>query len=471
MEKKKAKQRDGSAGVSLVSRGPLGRRRYLARILVPLIVAILAIAAFAGRRFLFPNTEREALLASLSTVDLSGMEPQVAAKIQSLQEDVRRNPDSVAAWRKLAVKLDAHDLKKEAVPLYQKAASLDSSDFRSPYFCAILLAQIGSSEALEWFERAYKIRPDYVPLLVNYGDALFHLDRTNQAIEKYGQALRLDPNRSRAYFGLAQISFSQGDMQATRINVLKALESDPSNGEAYGLLVSVCRRLNDEDCAARASAMGKRFSEKTLLSDPVYAELVAEGESSLWYRFRGSEYLKKRLYDAAVREFQTALKLRPDAQSHEDLAAALSSAGKLQEAAQQYRHAVAAHPTARNYFGLALMHAKMGRYPEAEELFRKAIERKPDFAEAYFNLAVVFAKMGRPSATIEALKEAIRIKADYVEAHYHLGLVYLAANDRAGLMKEYKILTTLDQNAAEQLRNLIDQKKASNITAEAQSKQ
>ena len=422
------------------------------------IVVILAIAGFVGLRF-FQDAKKQAVLASLSDLDLSGIEPQVVNKIQKLRQDVKNNPRSAAAWGKLAMNLDAHDFKKESIPVYKEAAVLDSSDFRWPYFTAIVFAGMGEQEALEWFERAQKIKPDYVPMLVNYGEVLFQFGKNDQAAQQYRQTLAYDPKCAQAFFGLARIFFAQGDMENSRKNLQKALESNPSYGEAYNLLVSVCRRMKDSECVAHASEMAARITEKMELPNPVYAELVAEGESSLWYRFRGSNYFKKGLYDAAIAEFQTALRLRPDAESHEDLAQALSSNGKFSEAAEHYRAAIAVHPTANNYFGLALALAKMAQYSEAEKMFRKALERKPDFAEAYFNLAVLYAKSGRLQETVENLKQAIRINPDSTEAHYHLGQAYLAAKNLEAATQEYKILSSLDAETAKRLLMLMEEQK------------
>ena len=436
------------------------------KFLIALAVAIVAIGLFTLRHTLFPDPEKQTLLISIEKIDLTGMEAQVAGKIKKVREDVKENPDSDITWGKLAMNLDVHDLEKESIPLYKEAAKLNSSDFRWPYFCAISLSQMGSGESLRWFEQAVKIKPDYVPLRVHYGDALFHAGKIDMAGAQYRQAIAQDPAAAHAFFGLAQIAFSKGDMPASRTNLQKAFEINPSFGEAYNLLASVCRRMNDTNCAQQASNAAKDLPAKTPLPDPVYSQVADEGVSSLWHRARGSEYMKQKSYDAAIQEFQKALQIRSDTQTHEDLAQALSSAGRLPEAAREYQTVTAQHPTAQNYFGLGLVYAKMGSYDQAQEYFKKAAGKKSDFAEAYFNLAVAYAKTGRLQDTMESLKQAVRIRPDYTEAHYRLALAYLAANDGKGAQQEYKILQDLDPNIARQLRALIEQNKASNITTE-----
>ncbi|MCI0442311.1 tetratricopeptide repeat protein [bacterium] len=419
-----------------------------------IIIAVMAIAGFFLFRFYQDSQDRK-LLSSLSQMNLTGIEPQVVTKIQNLQEAVRKNPGSAAAWGKLAINLDVHDFENEAIPIYKKAAILDSSDFRWPYFISILLAKIGDQESLDWFERAHKIKPDYVPMLVNYGNTLFQFNKNDQAAEKYKQALTYDPKCAQALFGLARIEFAKGNMENSFQNLKQALQFNSSYGEASNLLLTVCKRLKRADCNVSAA---NSTSQKTELNDPVYAELTAEGESSLWYRFRGSEYFKKGIYDKAIVEFERALKLRQDAQLHEDLAQALSASGRFQEAAEHYREALKTHSIAENYFHLALVFAKMGQYDDAEENLKKAIQQKPDFAEAYFNLAVLYAKSHRLQDAVDNLKQAIHYKPDYVEAHFYLGQAYIAAGDNNGANQEYQILSKLDSATAQRLHSLMQQK-------------
>jgi Tfp pilus assembly protein PilF len=186
------------------------------RIVIPLII-VLAVAGFASRRFLFHDKQKEALLASISQLDLKNSEPQVVDKIKNVRQEVIHHPNSAEAWGKLAMNLDAHDFKKESVPIYMEASKLDSSDVRWPYLGAMVLSQIGIPETLEWFERGQKVKPDYPPLLVNYGDALLRFDQADAALTKYQQALEHDPANSHALTAIAQMEFSKGDAQKARI--------------------------------------------------------------------------------------------------------------------------------------------------------------------------------------------------------------------------------------------------------------
>jgi tetratricopeptide (TPR) repeat protein len=421
------------------------------------VLSVLAVSAFLIFNHSVKYSHQKAVLGNLEKLDLTGMEPQVAGKIQKMLNAVSEHPDSAEAWGKLAMNLDASDFNKESIIAYQEAAALDPTDFRWPYFCAISLSQAGSDESIQWFERAYKIKPDYVPLIINYGDVLFQHGKIDPAAEKYQEAIRYDAKTAHSYFGLAQIAFARGDLKMAHDQSQKAFESDSSFGEAYNLLATVCRRMNDANCAAQATAAAERLPKKSPLIDPVYAEVGAEGESSLWHRSRGSEYMKQKSYDTAIAEFQKALQIRSDVQTREDLAQALSAAGKYSEAMKQYESIVRDHPTAQNYFGLALACARMGSFDRAAEFFHKATDQDPNFAEAYFNLAVAYAKRGQLKETIESLQQAVRANPDYTEAHYHLALAYLQARDQKAALEEYRIVMKQNPSAGKQLESFFQQ--------------
>jgi tetratricopeptide (TPR) repeat protein len=59
-------------------------------------------------------------------------------------------------------------------------------------------------EAIEHYEQALRIKPDYAEAHNNLGVALMELGRTQDAIAQYEQALRINPNFSEAQKGLAR---------------------------------------------------------------------------------------------------------------------------------------------------------------------------------------------------------------------------------------------------------------------------
>jgi tetratricopeptide (TPR) repeat protein len=58
-------------------------------------------------------------------------------------------------------------------------------------------------EAIEHYEQALRLKPDYVEAHNNLGAALANAGRLQEAIEHYQQALRLKPDFTNAYYNLA----------------------------------------------------------------------------------------------------------------------------------------------------------------------------------------------------------------------------------------------------------------------------
>jgi predicted O-linked N-acetylglucosamine transferase (SPINDLY family) len=105
----------------------------------------------------------------------------------------------------------------------------------------------------------------------------------------------------------------------------------------------------------------------------------------------------------ALGPLQKAVELSPDdADAHGNLANALRTLGKLEEAELSYRHALRIRPDfpdAHNSLGNAL--SALGRADEAEASYRRALEQRPGFAMAHSNLLLLLNSMpGRSAAAI-----------------------------------------------------------------------
>lgn len=292
--------------------------------------------------------QRRATLTALDLLpdpDLSSMEVRVVEKIRGLRGQVQKRPDSATNWGKLAMNLDVHGLKNESVSCYQQAAKLDGSEFRWPFFCAIVMHEIGSPAALEWFEHCRTMRPDDVALLVLQGQALFDAGQMEISARTFRRAIQMDPKSSHSYLGLARIALGRGDVQSSQRYLVQAVEINPGHGEAHGLLAGVYRRLERPKDAERELSLAKRLPRVTPVPSPLYVELVAEGVSSVWYRKRGRAYMAEGLYERAADEFKMALGASPDAQVHNNLGVALQHLKQYDGAVTHYRAAIALNPT------------------------------------------------------------------------------------------------------------------------------
>ena len=163
---------------------------------------------------------------------------------------------------------------------------------------------------LDYTDNLRKIKPDYVPLHVLHGRALYDAGLQEEAMNAFLHAIEIDSTYSHAYLGAAKILFYQMNIESSQIYLEKALKFNPQNGEAYALLAQVYRRLGDPANAEKASQMKERLPKVTSFPDSVYGYLIEEGISAAWYQERGQSYMKKGLYERAIQEFQSVLTLR-----------------------------------------------------------------------------------------------------------------------------------------------------------------
>ena len=100
---------------------------------------------------------------------------------------------------------------------------------------------------------------------------------------------------------------------------------------------------------------------------------------------------------AAIDRYRAALAIsRTFPQAHNNLAIALKSAGRLDEAATSFAMALEVKPDyAEAAYNFAILHEARGANDEAERTYRLALDAKPDWVEALGNLGNLLRKSGR----------------------------------------------------------------------------
>ena len=136
--------------------------------------------------------------------------------------------------------------------------------------------------------------------------------------------------------------------------------------------------------------------------------------------------------DEAIRQFQEAIRLKPDyANARFNFSAVLSMNGQTDEAIRQYEEALRLKPDeAEAQYNLATLLLGKGRLDEAIHHFQQALSAKRDYAEAHNNLGTAFYRQGRVGEAIREFQEALRLKPDFADARKNL-FVALAARAEA----------------------------------------
>ena len=164
---------------------------------------------------------------------------------------------------------------------------------------------------------------------------------------------------------------------------------------------------------------------------------------------RGIAFAKKGDLDAALRDFDQAITLKPD------FAEALNSRGTvftkkddLDRAFRDFEHALKIKPDfAKALNNRGLTFAKKGDLDAALRDYDNALKSEPDYAEVLNNRGAAFAKKGDLDAALRNFEHAIEIKPDYVEA-FHNRAIAIVQIDAQKVGEKYQ------KEHEEQLRQL-----------------
>jgi TolB-like protein/DNA-binding winged helix-turn-helix (wHTH) protein/Flp pilus assembly protein TadD len=276
-----------------------------------------------------------------------------------------------------------------------------------------------------------------------YNNSLQDAAMLNQAKTSFEEAIRLDPNFSSAYSGLAnsyiylvfngaygkgQKSAAEGYQRAVEADQ-KALQLEPNNAEAHEVLGVLRWHVDlDWDAADRA------FMHSLALS-PSYS--CAHEDRALFLAFRGRSkealdeleksiqvdpmatglaplvYFQLRdwnhLVEYGIREVASNPK---DWGMHDYLGAGFEGLGKLPEAIAEYQKAVDlsnGNPEAKAYLGHA--YAVIGNRVQAEKILRELEQKSKSGVTSPYLAATVYAGLGNKEKAFELLEQASREKS------------------------------------------------------------
>jgi tetratricopeptide (TPR) repeat protein len=237
---------------------------------------------------------------------------------------------------------------------------------------AALQADGRPRDAIEHYQRAIALQPDYAPAYNNLGVARRAAGDLDQAIAAYERAVAMKPEYPDAHYNLANALLDKNKPQEAEEHFRIALQSIP-------------------DSAGVRNNLG--------------IALAAAGKG-----------------DDAVAAFRTAVAADPgSAKAHRNLADALSGAGHMDEAFKEFQRAAELDPndaTTHYNFGSTLLDA--GRFDDAIVEFRAALRITPESPEAHNNLGIAIGSKGDVNGAITEFQRALALKPGFADAERNL---------------------------------------------------
>jgi protein O-GlcNAc transferase len=282
------------------------------------------------------------------------------------------------------------------------------------HMLGVLRFQCGQAETgLALVEQGIAVQDNNAVFHGHRGLILAALGRTQEAIDAYRGALRLNPGAPDVQNNLGNLLEATGDVRGAIEAYRIAWRERPGMVEAATNLGLALQRLGE--------------------------------------------------YVESVTVLQQAAALRPGdviltghlAAAHNNYGASLEQRGASGEAEPAYRRAIALDPHfAEAHFNLGKSLATQGRQEEAIAAYREATHHKPDFAEAHNNLGIAFFVRGRLEEAIASYQEALRHRPGYTQALNNLGNALRAGDRIVEAIRAYHMALAIAPEDAEVWNNL-----------------
>ncbi|MBD2312503.1 tetratricopeptide repeat protein [Desertifilum sp. FACHB-1129] len=264
-------------------------------------------------------------------------------------------------------------------------------------------------EAIAAFDQAVKLKPDYPEAWVDLGNALMQVNRYPDALNAYDEALKLQLDDPQTWY-----------YRAVVLNALQRYE------EALVALTKA-RQAGYEETVEGLEVRGvaltalQRYEEALL----VYVEAMkfTPRSAQLWYK---QGYLLNQLgrHEEALSALNQALELQSDRVE------ALIERGKTLGELQRYEEALAtidkalplATDSATGWGERGDLLLKLGRYDEAIAALNKAVQLQADYGKAWFSQGLALEKLQRHEEALKAFDQAVKLQPEDSQAWYRRGV-------------------------------------------------
>ena len=217
-------------------------------------------------------------------------------------------------------------------------------------------------KAIEEFQQALKINPNYFFGLSNLGNVYGKQKKYNEAIPYFQKALKIKPDYSPAHYNIARAFHLIGKKKEAAESYRKAIQFNPYFEQAFYNLAYLSMELSG--------------------------------------------------FDEAIENFNKFLKMRPrHSKAHFGLGNALMMKGQLDLAMQEYRTSGALDPSfALPYMNMANIQMQTKNIPAAIENYEKALKIQPKMPSIHLSLGMIYYQFKKdiPKA-LGYLKESLRL--------------------------------------------------------------
>jgi tetratricopeptide (TPR) repeat protein len=247
----------------------------------------------------------------------------VTSKSSSNSEPPQEQVDKLISLYSQGQFEEALEKAKPLISLFPKAVTLHNIQGASN------TALQRYDAAIDSYNQAIKIKPDYVDAYYNMGIALKDKGELDAAIDTYKQAIRIKPSYADAYYNMGNALKDKGELDAAIDTYKQAIKIKPDYAIAHYNMGIALKDKGELDAAIESY-------KQAIKIQPDYSEA---------YNNMGGALQNQDDLDAAIDSYKQAIKIKPDyAEAYNNMGATLQEQGKLQEAIEAYNKALAIKP-------------------------------------------------------------------------------------------------------------------------------
>jgi tetratricopeptide (TPR) repeat protein len=349
--------------------------------------------------------------------DISSALVEARAQVDSLLQSGAEAAELADAYGELGLLYQSHQLGQAAEYCFENAVQLMPDSFRWAYYLAWVTLRSGRTEqALQRFEAAHKLDPDYAAVTLRMADAWLDLNEQDKAQAAYLTIVDTEGLQATARYGLGQIALLRRDYAQAADYLTQVLTLEPGATRVHYPLAQALHALGQNDAARERLA--QRGNGLPTARDPLVEQLQALQSGARLHFSRAMKAVGKHDYAAAVTAFEQGLQHDPDnPDARVSYARALYLAGDSDAARTALKAVLDAQPghvTGR--FLLAVLEEESGATAAAVSDYRRVLEQDPAHAGANFYLANYEFRQGNPEAAARHYAQAVEADARNVPA-------------------------------------------------------
>jgi tetratricopeptide (TPR) repeat protein/S1-C subfamily serine protease len=296
---------------------------------------------------------------------------------------------------------------------------------------------------------------------IEYGNQLYRLNKYDDAVKAFNQAIILQSNSILAHYGRGLALLNGGGFIAALDSFDRAIYLTPASEQSKlyylwkyrGIVLSELGRYS-EALAAFSQAISLESRDIILLNEKaslltktkknseaikIYDQVIALEKKAWAYYNRGVTKFDMGDNKGAIIDYDSAIRINPKfAKAYSNRGIAKSDIGDNKGAIIDYDSAINISPRFANaYYSRGVAKSNLGDNKGAIIDYDSAIRINPRFAEAYSNRGNAKSNLGDKKGAIIDYDSAVNINPKFAKAYYNRGLAKYYLGDNKGAIIDY----------------------------------